>query len=85
VRAAKLRADPLCEMCRHEGRVAEAKTVDHIKRIADGGAPFDPDNMRSLCIDHHKQRHGAKPKGGRIPRPDCRWAITGGMTRKILA
>jgi 5-methylcytosine-specific restriction endonuclease McrA len=45
-----------------EGRVAEAKTVDHIVRLTDGGTPFDPENLRSLCIDCHKQRHGARPR-----------------------
>jgi 5-methylcytosine-specific restriction endonuclease McrA len=62
-REARLRLDDrLCVMCRSIGVIAEAVTVDHIVALQDGGEPFDLNNMRSLCLPCHKQRHGAWPK-----------------------
>jgi hypothetical protein len=62
VRKAQLRREPRCELCLAKVRPAEAKTVDHVIALKDGGAPYDPDNMRSLCLDCHKRRHGARIK-----------------------
>ena len=47
---------PTCEMCRQEGRVVAAQHVDHIKPIAEGGAPFDMTNLQSLCATHHSRK-----------------------------
>jgi len=53
VRPMQLRRFPLCCLCQDEGRVTVAAHVDHIKPIRDGGAAFDPANLRSLCHSHH--------------------------------
>jgi 5-methylcytosine-specific restriction protein A len=53
VQPAQLRAYPLCALCEAEGRLEAAVHVDHIRPIRDGGAPFDPANLRSLCKPHH--------------------------------
>jgi 5-methylcytosine-specific restriction enzyme A len=54
LRKRRLHNEPLCRMCKSEGRVTEAKRVDHIKPLAKGGTDTD-DNVRSLCIEHHDQ------------------------------
>jgi 5-methylcytosine-specific restriction endonuclease McrA len=53
VRPMQLRHFPLCCMCQAEGRITAALHVDHVQPIRDGGAPFDPANLRSLCASHH--------------------------------
>jgi len=55
VRARQLARKPLCEMCGELGLSVPrpARHVDHIMPISTGGAPFDPANLQSLCIEHH--------------------------------
>lgn len=64
IRAAKLRACPLCEYCLPDRRKA-ATDVDHFKAIEDGGAPYDMANLRSACASCHssKTAHGEKIHG----------------------
>ena len=38
-----------CVLCGYHGRIE----VDHIVALKDGGAPFDPLNLRSLCRRCH--------------------------------
>jgi 5-methylcytosine-specific restriction endonuclease McrA len=40
-----------CVMCG-----AHAEHVDHIIEVRDGGTD-DPGNLRSLCAEHHTERH----------------------------
>lgn len=54
LRRRRLRAEPLCRMCKAEGRVREATTPDHIVPLAHGGTDTD-DNIRCLCAEHHDQ------------------------------
>lgn len=60
LRAVQLRAHPLCDMCG-----AFATLVDHITPRADGGAPYDGANLRSLCASCHARLpgHGFSKKG----------------------
>ena len=64
IRAAKLRACPLCEYCPPDRRKA-ATDVDHFKAIEDGGAPYDMENLRSACHECHSQKtaHGERLHG----------------------
>ena len=63
LRQAKLDRDPLCEPCRSAGRITEAETVHHAIPLEQGGPAFPPlDGLVSMCLDHHKQSHGSKPK-----------------------
>ena len=39
-----------CRVCGKAG----ALEVDHITRIEDGGAMYDPANLQSLCKRHHR-------------------------------
>ena len=54
LRKRRLRNEPLCRMCKDEGRVTAATVPDHIKPLALGGTDTD-DNIRCLCADHHDQ------------------------------
>jgi 5-methylcytosine-specific restriction protein A len=54
LRLQQLRTEPLCRMCRAEGRVTAANVVDHITpHKGDHGLFHDPANLQSLCAPHH--------------------------------
>jgi 5-methylcytosine-specific restriction protein A len=59
-RARHLRKNPLCVMCREDGRITEATVVDHIEQHnGDPSLFWNPHNWQSLCKPHHdstKQR-----------------------------
>jgi 5-methylcytosine-specific restriction endonuclease McrA len=49
-----LTQEPFCRICSQLGRVTLAVLVDHIKPVTQ--APhlrLAPDNLRSLCVEHH--------------------------------
>lgn len=56
----------LCVLCKAQQRVTPATEVDHITPIAEGGAEFHLDNLRSVCSPCHaavtaeqtRRRHG---------------------------
>ncbi len=57
-RAAFLRKNPLCVMCRAEGKTREAHVVDHIiPHKGDRKLFWDRSNWQGLCTAHHS---GAK-------------------------
>ena len=58
LRAAKLRAAPACELCGN----ADAVEVDHIEPLSEGGDRWAWGNLRSVCDDCHKIRHGKRPR-----------------------
>lgn len=53
LRRRRLMAEPLCRMCKEEGRVTAATVPDHIVPLAKGGEDVDS-NVRCLCDAHHK-------------------------------
>lgn len=54
-----LRSDaPLCVDCLQDKKIVSANTLDHITRIKDGGAKFDPANVQWLCQYHHNVKSG---------------------------
>jgi len=62
LRAAKFRANPLCEKCEAKGMVVMAQEVHHKIPFQTGTTPeeierlaFDYDNLESLCIPCHKE------------------------------
>lgn len=61
-RAKWLSQHPLCIMCEQEGRISEAKEVDHIKPLQHGGAD-DDSNYQSLCVAHHKAKTASEMTG----------------------
>lgn len=52
LRRRRLQAEPLCRMCRQNGRVTPATVPDHIKPISQGGTN-EPDNIQCLCLECH--------------------------------
>lgn len=55
IRAAVLRDDPLCPVCKSAGRVTLATEVDHIIPLAKGGTD-DRSNLQGLCAEHHADK-----------------------------
>lgn len=56
VRPNHLAAYPLCGHCLALGKRAPATQVDHILPISKGGAPYDHDNLQSLCASCHSRK-----------------------------
>ena len=64
LRAAKMRANPLCEVCEAKGRVTPTKDVHHKKPFDTGTTKeeievlaFDYYNLLSVCDPCHKNEH----------------------------
>ena len=45
--------NPLCENCLLHNAVVKGVIVDHVIEINDGGAVYDYNNLRTLCISCH--------------------------------
>lgn len=43
--------------------IRPATDVDHKVPVSAGGAPFDPDNLQSLCHSHHSQKTALDKQG----------------------
>lgn len=56
------------ETCRHPGCHAPATQADHIKPIAEGGAPLDLANGQGLCHTHHSTKTARENGFNREPR-----------------
>lgn len=53
----------LCQECLKAGRIEEAKEVDHVLSLANGGADTD-DNLQSLCEPCHKLKSRIESRSG---------------------
>lgn len=53
VRALQLQLEPLCRECRKAGKLTAASVVDHIIERSKGGADYDLNNLRSVCVNCH--------------------------------
>jgi 5-methylcytosine-specific restriction endonuclease McrA len=53
LRRAVLLERPTCE---EAGCFAQSVEVDHVKRIEEGGEPFDRANLQALCHPHHSAK-----------------------------
>ena len=56
IRAAFLSANPLCEMCKHDGRLTPATLAHHKMKLAEGGSN-DWNNLAALCSECHSRLH----------------------------
>lgn len=57
VRASKLRADPLCEVCLGADVITPAEQVHHRReRRTHPELAFDADNLESVCIPCHNRK-----------------------------
>ncbi len=52
----QLSIEPLCRDCMSRGRVTEAREVDHITAMAQGGEAFSNENLQSLCKPCHTHK-----------------------------
>ena len=67
LREAHLSKEPLCRMCAHMGWSIPATVVDHIKPFRDDWSlRLDPDNLQSLCKEHHDSHKQAEDRSGRV-------------------
>lgn len=65
LRKQQLALFPYCFGCEAEGRWEEANTVDHVRAISDGGAPFPGhDGLRSYCTSCHSKKTARGPEAG---------------------
>lgn len=74
VRAAFLKAYPLCADCEQVGRLTEAVEVHHMRRVAEHPElRLVWDNLRSLCRDCHAVDTGRERAGvtSRVPPRGC--------------
>lgn len=72
LRAAKLKAQPLCEECERRGIVRAATEVHHIRPVGSALTPegmktlaYDRNNLMSVCVQCHQDLHAAMPKSRR--------------------
>lgn len=72
LRAVQLLKQPKCVICWRQGRITEARVVDHIK--AHRGEPslfFDPFNLQSLCKHCHDSAKQRQEKSGTLSGCDA--------------
>lgn len=55
-REKKLHINPFCEECQKIGKFIKGKIVDHIIPIKQGGAPYDLENLQTLCWSCHSRK-----------------------------
>lgn len=63
IRALVLTEEPLCRLCLAKDRVTASTQVDHIVALEDGGTD-ERSNLRGVCDDCHKVKHGSMPRIG---------------------
>lgn len=54
LRLSVLMAEPMCRMCKREGRLTAAVLVDHVQPVKQGGEFWDYDNLQPLCNHCHE-------------------------------
>lgn len=59
IRAAFLKANPLCEICREHGRLSPATLAHHKQKVTDGGMN-DWSNLVPLCDSCHSRLHAGQ-------------------------
>ena len=47
--------------CTEDGCSRTAVQMHHVVPVYRGGAEFDADNLVSLCVDHHREKHDKRP------------------------
>ncbi|MCP4988411.1 MAG: HNH endonuclease [Colwellia sp.] len=57
-----IRHNPICKHCEERNIVTSAYIIDHKIEIEDGGDPWDPDNLQSLCLPCHNTKTGQEKK-----------------------
>jgi 5-methylcytosine-specific restriction protein A len=60
LRDMQLKRAPYCEICFASGTFTIAEICDHKVEIRDGGNPFDPSILQSLCRSCHNKKTAAE-------------------------
>lgn len=58
--------NPLCEACRHEGKLRKCSVTDHIIPLPDG-QDKDTRNFMALCHGHHNRKRALEKNGFCLP------------------
>ena len=58
VRAAVIKAEPLCRECNGKGMLTAAQVVDHITPMRQGGEALEINNLQPLCNACHNKKSG---------------------------
>jgi len=67
LRQQHLYQEPLCRMCKAEGKVTAGQEVDHIqKHDGDYGLFYQPSNLQTLCREHHRSAKAREERSGKI-------------------
>jgi 5-methylcytosine-specific restriction protein A len=71
LRRRQLSAEPLCRMCKDDGRITAAAICDHVEPHRGDEAKFWVGPFQSLCAEHHNRTKQSTEKGGegRPPKP----------------
>jgi len=56
IRASFLSANPLCVICKRDGRLTPAELAHHKRKLTDGGTN-DWSNLMALCSECHSRLH----------------------------
>lgn len=59
IRKAFMSANPLCELCKTEGRLNPAELVHHKRKLTEGGTN-DWSNLQALCPECHSRLHAVQ-------------------------
>ena len=63
LRAQHLSSEPLCRECASEGKLTPGRVVDHIRPIRQGGDPFNPAGLQTMCDMHHAKKRQKESRG----------------------
>ncbi len=66
IRTAQLTDEPLCRMCRKEGRITAATVCDHIEQHKGDPIKFFAGPFQSLCKPHHDGAKQSEERTGKV-------------------
>lgn len=84
VRARVLDRDGWACQIKAPGCTIVATTVDHVTARSDGGAVFDPGNLRAACADCNYSRHHPARIAGLMRRRGYTYRVSTAPTRTRL-
>lgn len=83
MRKRRLAREPLCRMCKAEGKIKQADVVDHITPLAAGGEDMD-ENCQSLCHDHHDAKTATEENQNQFGATHPEWLKPSAIPIEII-
>lgn len=74
----------LCRLCRAQGRITPATTVDHIRPLVAGGTDTD-DNCQALCEPCHAAKTASEGSGGTFAATHPEWLRRSAIPIEIVS